>query len=126
MTTNEDTPLRYFGKCCVKGCKHRRVIEPGTVDQSKTKLFPGPNGGTLTVLDADGHDWPLYDIGGHKQAEAFRAAGLACPEHDTVVDFRSGRFTYNPDKACNARCMGATGPACDCSCRGSNHGGKHL
>jgi hypothetical protein len=27
-------------------------------------------------------------------------------------------------KACNARCMGAVGPSCDCKCRGENHGGK--
>jgi hypothetical protein len=32
--------------------------------------------------------------------------------------------TYNPAKVCNARCMGATGPACDCSCGGANHGGR--
>mgnify|MGYP001616854185 CR=1 FL=1 len=120
MTT---TP-RYFGKCTVKGCKHRRVIEPGSVE--RTKLFPGPDGGTLTVLDAAGRDWPLYEIGSRDQVEAFRAAGLACPEHGTVVDFRSGRFTYSPEKVCNAKCMGATGPACDCSCSGANHGGQHL
>lgn len=122
--TNNDTPLRYFGRCVIKGCKHRRVIEPGSVE--RTKLFPGPNGGTLTVLDTDGRDWPLYEIGSREQIEAFRAAGLACPEHNAVVDFRSGRFTYNPDKVCNAKCMGATGPACDCSCAGANHGGKFV
>ena len=26
------------------------------------------------------------------------------------------------DKPCDARCMGAVGPACDCSCCGANHG----
>jgi hypothetical protein len=123
MSTTE-TPPRYFGKCTIKGCKHRRVIEPGSVEQ--LKLFPGPNGGTLTVLDDNGRDWPLHDIGGREQILVFRAAGLACSEHGTVVDFRRGQFTFNPDKVCNARCMGATGPACDCSCRGANHGGKHL
>lgn len=28
----------------------------------------------------------------------------------------------NPRKACNAKCMGACGPACECSCGGKNHG----
>jgi hypothetical protein len=27
-------------------------------------------------------------------------------------------------KECNARCVGAVGPACDCKCRGENHGGR--
>lgn len=27
------------------------------------------------------------------------------------------------DKPCGARCTGATGPACSCSCGGENHGG---
>lgn len=26
---------------------------------------------------------------------------------------------------CNARCMGAVGPACDCKCKGRNHGGRN-
>lgn len=28
-------------------------------------------------------------------------------------------------KACDDRCMGATGPTCSCSCGGENHGGSH-
>lgn len=30
----------------------------------------------------------------------------------------------NERVACNARCMGAVGPACECSCGGENHGGR--
>lgn len=29
-------------------------------------------------------------------------------------------------KECNAVCMGAVGPSCDCSCGGDNHGGGHF
>jgi hypothetical protein len=29
----------------------------------------------------------------------------------------------NDRKKCDARCTGATGPACSCSCGGRNHGG---
>lgn len=32
---------------------------------------------------------------------------------------------YNPEKVCNARCMGATTGACECSCGGKNHGSSH-
>lgn len=30
-----------------------------------------------------------------------------------------GKFTAH---VCNAKCMGSTGPACECSCGGKNHG----
>lgn len=29
------------------------------------------------------------------------------------------------EKVCDGRCMGATGPSCDCSCGGMNHGAGH-
>jgi hypothetical protein len=35
----------------------------------------------------------------------------------------AGRVTEKP---CGARCLGATGPACDCQCGGDNHGGGHV
>ena len=30
------------------------------------------------------------------------------------------------EKVCGARCAGATGPACSCSCGGENHGARHV
>ncbi len=38
------------------------------------------------------------------------------------VEMRLLRGTYSERKECNARCMGATGPLCECSCAGANHG----
>jgi hypothetical protein len=29
-------------------------------------------------------------------------------------------------RACNGVCMGSTGPSCDCSCGGRNHGKNHA
>lgn len=29
---------------------------------------------------------------------------------------------YNAEKGCDGRCMGATGPNCECACGGENHG----
>lgn len=121
MTT---TTLRYFGRCPVTGCKHRRVIEETTTPL--LKRYTTPNSDVLTVLDADGRDWPLYCLGGKDWANAMRRAGFECPEHKRVVTFEGGRFTHNTEKVCNGKCMGATGPACDCSCGGENHGRGHL
>jgi len=33
---------------------------------------------------------------------------------------------YNDGIKCNAKCMNATGPNCECSCAGENHGGAHA
>lgn len=33
---------------------------------------------------------------------------------------------HNPKVACTAKCVGATGPSCECSCAGKNHGGNNL
>jgi hypothetical protein len=33
---------------------------------------------------------------------------------------------HRPDVPCTAKCTAATGPNCDCSCRGKNHGGAHV
>lgn len=30
------------------------------------------------------------------------------------------------EKVCGSKCLGATGPNCDCSCGGRNHGGAHV
>lgn len=47
-----------------------------------------------------------------------------CEEHGPfVIKFLKGR--YSPERQCDARCMGATGPSCDCSCGGANHGANH-
>ena len=47
----------------------------------------------------------------------------ACVEHRRPLRFAKLEGTYNGEKPCNARCMGASGPACECACAGANHGG---
>jgi hypothetical protein len=52
---------------------------------------------------------------------------IPCPAEGCTrwIVLKPVRGTFNPDKACNARCMGATGPSCECACGGANHGGNH-
>lgn len=33
---------------------------------------------------------------------------------------------FKTDHVCDARCMNATGPNCECSCGGKNHGGAFI
>jgi len=42
------------------------------------------------------------------------------PRHAIAV-----RGTYSAKKLCGARCMASTGPSCECSCGGKNHGASY-
>lgn len=46
---------------------------------------------------------------------------LAC-RRECEVNEIYGR--YVPELVCGAKCTGAVGNTCDCSCGGANHGGK--
>lgn len=52
-------------------------------------------------------------------------ASRTCPAGHQVygVPIR-GRLVE--DAPCNAKCTGAFGPSCDCSCGGANHGAAHA
>ncbi|WP_289009064.1 hypothetical protein [uncultured Thermomonospora sp.] len=117
MATATDT-IRYFGKCPIKGCKTRRIVD----------------GGPYMAFRIDGqyHQLNRHEYGFRTRqehiewAEFMRGLDLVCTRHNKFLTWQSGRFTYNPEKICSPRCMGATGPACDCSCGGENHGGRHV
>lgn len=56
------------------------------------------------------------------EAGAFSAN---CPEHGRFL--LSNVIAYEvPEIRCGASCRGATGPSCDCSCGGANHGHNHA
>jgi hypothetical protein len=53
------------------------------------------------------------------------ASGLgACPEHGRY--YLAALHGAVSEHKCNAACMGARGPVCECSCGGSNHGAWHA
>ena len=61
-------------------------------------------------------DSPVYDMGGKSV--------VPCPECGNRVTVKAVSGTTST-KECDARCMGAVGPSCDCSCGGENHGAGH-
>lgn len=86
---------------------------------------------------------PLYDSKG--DAAVIGADGLlyttrVLNTHEIVLirhDCPGGRWVFarrvfdggRPDSkrhTCGARCTNATGPSCDCRCRGANHGSGHA
>ncbi|MFD0687346.1 hypothetical protein [Actinomadura fibrosa] len=115
MTT---ATVRYFGRCPIKGCTTRRVVDGDT--RMAVKIDD-----RWTLLNA-------YEYAGFtgERRRAFiasmRAHDLACGEHKAFLRWQPGRYSYNPDTACAPACEAATGPRCDCCCRGANHGGGHV
>lgn len=47
---------------------------------------------------------------------------LPCPECDGSLQWDEIVGKVVDDHPCDARCMGARGPDCECSCGGANHG----
>ena len=125
---NTSTTARYFGRCSVNGCKHRRVIQVDSAPQLVT--MRGEGGQALLGIGGPGipPGWELpvtftAFTGGPRWVDAMKEAGLACAKHpNKVLRFERLRGTFNAEKTCTGRCMGATGPACDCQCGGENHG----
>lgn len=101
MSTTARKLDRRFGKCRIRGCKYRRVVDGSTV-----------NG------------LPIFYRGGNE--DELRSIGAWCPEHDTFLDWNQLTGRTRPDKECNGVCMGAVGPSCDCACGGENHGMNHV
>ncbi|MFD6356750.1 hypothetical protein [Nocardia tengchongensis] len=50
------------------------------------------------------------------------AHALICPKHRTHLKWTALKATYNPDKVCDFRCVGAKRASCECACGGANHG----
>lgn len=109
-----------IAKC--RHCKHvRRVAFTVTTTQGShlgrmtERQSVSVNGGPQTAIrDKYAFDMALY-----------RQAGTcdSCGERDGTV--RAVRGVLVADKNCNSRCMGSTGPSCECSCAGQNHGANY-
>lgn len=91
---------KFLGRCAVKGCKHTvRVEDSEMIREVWTK------GG------------PWEPVQGEPR----------CADHPRLV-LRWSRVqgVFNDAKVCTEKCMGATGPSCECECGGENHGGRHA
>jgi hypothetical protein len=140
---SETTTVHLIGKCPVKGCRSRvqftltecRIV---SVTYGKyTELFlapaPGHEGYARMITpfvqgSAQGLTTPSREARrGHPYDTArvatLAAHGLVCTEHDRFHTVTPIKGIVNVDKTCDGRCMNATGPNCECSCGGENHGG---
>ncbi len=107
-------PCRWIGRC--RGCRAAVRLE-GVKVQGRSR---GPRFDRAAVLAADGKLFLNYVLNEHENV----VVRCTC-EPDRRVLLALVRDGGKPDSKrhnCGARCTGATGPACDCRCRGANHG----
>lgn len=78
---------------------------------------PGP--GVVRILD-DGRNAYFAEIRDARLGPAWACWGCGRYFRVALVVGKLGR------QACGSKCMGSTGPACECKCRGANHGASHA
>ncbi len=133
-TSKAPTTVHVIGKCPRKGCKNRRRHTlPGAIVTDRFGIhttFEVPASAPYETVSPRNFSpfRPASKIPTDHPYErawvaAFRAHGWICDDHDTVMMLTPVKGTINLDKSCDGRCMNATGPNCECSCAGQNHGG---
>ena len=92
--------------------------------------------GTMKYFDGTTELFGPYPMRNEKFAELFGDVKISGPRYDDFSKLvatdtdgelhavrRSIYYKNRPSlHECNGRCMGATGPNCECSCGGANHG----
>lgn len=82
-------------------------------------------------IQATGYQWmgrfapPLLQHEGAPVLDTSIGVYAPCPDCGQKVVLSAVEGRYKPEIACSAKCRNATGPSCDCSCGGANHGCNH-
>ena len=111
--------IRYLGSC--KTCKKanrpsglRAEIEVKTVrTETPTRTLSGAEGFPIVRHRYFVNGVRTPDVNHHY---------IACPSCGSSVCLSAVRGVKS-EKKCGARCLSSTGPVCECSCAGQNHGG---
>lgn len=124
------TTVNMLGRCPVARCRAARrvTVEARPVKDPWRRDYKEPE---ATIQLADGRiERARFAVATLPSGGALRGAilpyAIACVAHRAWFRWAQVEGTYNPDRECNARCMGATGPSCDCTCGGENHGLGHA
>jgi len=133
VTVGVATTVHVLGRCRVKGCRYvkrhsfgAQIITDryGTHTNWSIPTAAGAQHAYCTWAPARLRLTDLRSATDVAWAEAMLSLGWVCPEHDAFVEPRAIRGVVNVDKSCNARCMGAAGPSCECACGGEMHGSR--
>lgn len=111
-TTERKYVQRWMYRCPRKSCRKVRAVDYQV--RSVTEICQHPTTGR--VIHRAGR-W----FGMHKDYPT----GVKCLCGRDMVG-RPVKGHVNPSVPCNAKCVNAIGPDCECSCGGANHGSGHL
>jgi hypothetical protein len=116
MDTPQTKHLHYLGKCRAKGCNAIvRITVPMMAIKVREYPFNGHSYERTKWVPSDqyGRYWIPHHLGMH------------CVKHHWPIFFTPINGKYSPRHRCDARCLNAMGPNCECSCGGENHGRGH-
>jgi hypothetical protein len=130
---------RMFGKCPVKGCKHRAVTDTLATRHYHRDRMQQVIGSYLAPVAkhagmTDPGRWSFFDVYDYLYHDPRQWTGQVaddrprCPAHNVLLRWRQLDTSKgaNPDKTCDGRCRSARGPICDCPCKGDQHGADNL
>lgn len=106
--------FNFIGRCTVKGCTCTlQITVPAKITNHTRNInyFPGCNNPAI---------WQAYQ----KSEPSYNPhyLFLFCAVHKREIAWKQVDGSLNHDHVCDARCTGAKGHSCDCSCGGANHG----
>ena len=104
-------PHRWIGRC--KRCGRTHKLE-GVMHLGRPVSSPIQR--EYVVVDPEDRAWTTAALGSDVSAVA-----VPCGDHRCIVR-RVVEGSKRSKHECGARCTNATGPNCDCRCRGQNHG----
>jgi hypothetical protein len=114
---------RWIGRCKKCGATHQ--VE-GTLKSAIAPEQPYPSGARAGMTRGRRHDYVVDATDG--RIFTMNADGgdvsllpVRCGDHWCRLQ-RVHEGTKASKHECGARCRNATGPSCDCKCRGKNHG----
>ncbi len=101
---------RWIGRCkrCGKTSKLEGILHHG--------WDPARHASDYVVIDRSGLAWTTADLGSNVSV-----VHGPCGDHRVALR-RVVEGTKGSKHSCGAKCTSATGPNCDCRCRGANHG----
>lgn len=122
--TSEPFTARWIGRCPSKGCAVCLHVDVPMIRERWTQTLW--NHSALPAFSFEEHQSRVYSaINGPSWGPSW--LDLHCMTHKREIRWTPVNGSYSEEHVCDARCMNAKGPNCDCSCGGANHGrGYHV
>ena len=117
---------RWIGRCGV--CRAAVRLE-GYAVQATPLVWVANEGfrastrgfdGTTAILDTDGKVHTTRVLSSHEAVSVAKRCG--CLGYAVARRVFDGGKPDSKRHTCDSKCTNATGPSCDCKCRGANHG----